>query len=270
MQVHFYKYQSAGNDFILVDNRDQKFYFSSEQIRYLCHRKLGVGADGLILFQSDSEYDFACTYFNSDGSQTLCCNAYRTAVLFASKVGIVREHKTTFRGHRASYSGELLPAGRVKLKMPPLSKFEKINSDYFVDVGVPHFVRIVEDLEQYPVAGAGKEIRFSERFQPYGVNVNFVELLPDKTIFVRTFERGVEDETLSCATGSVAAAAVAYCNGYSFPMAIHTNGGDVSVEMLPDERTAGSDKNMIAVDVYHTGPAALVFHGNIELGSVPN
>ncbi len=265
MKFHFYKYQSAGNHFVLFDNRNRQCCFSKAQVMRICQPGVGIGADGIILVEEDSELHFSAVYFNRDASQTLCCNGYRAAVLFALKIGIIQGYTTTFRGQGGAYSAELLPSNKVKLKMPILSKVEKIGLDYFVETGVPHYVTVVKDIKEYPVVEEGRRIRFSKRFQPNGINVNFVELLKDNSIFVRTFERGVEDETLSCATGTVAAAAVAYCNGYSFPMVVKTRGGDLLIDIQLHSYPFRSEQNLISANIYHIGPVSFVFEGEFEL-----
>lgn len=257
MKIHFFKYQATGNDFVVIDNRTAGYSFSREQIERICHRKFGVGADGLMLIEKHPTLDFNLVYYNSDGSQSLCGNGSRAAVRMASALGIVNG-KATFNAYDGEHQAELLPTGIVKLKMNPVNKTEKVGSDQFINTGSPHFIRFVESAEAYPVFDEGKKIRYSEQFKPGGTNVNFVQRLDDKSIFVRTYERGVEDETLSCGTGVVASALAASLSGYSSPVAVKTLGGDLSVEFK-------SGLNGTFTDIYLIGPAKLVFEGDLEL-----
>ncbi|HEY0741156.1 MAG TPA: diaminopimelate epimerase [Chryseosolibacter sp.] len=257
MKIHFYKYQATGNDFVVIDNRTAGYSFSKEQIEKICHRKFGVGADGLMLIEKHPTLDFNLVYYNSDGSQSLCGNGSRAAVRMASALGIVNG-KATFNAYDGEHQAELLPNGIVKLKMNTVNKTEKVGSDQFINTGSPHFIRFVESADAYPVFDEGKKIRYSEQFKPGGTNVNFVQRLDDKSIFVRTYERGVEDETLSCGTGVVASALAASLSGYSSPVSVKTLGGDLSVEFK-------SGLNGTFTDIYLIGPAKLVFEGDLEL-----
>lgn len=257
MKIHFSKYQATGNDFVVIDNRTAGLSFSKEQIEKICHRKFGVGADGLMLIEKDPSQDFNLIYFNSDGSQSLCGNGSRAAVRMASTLGIVNG-KASFNAYDGVHAAELLPAGIVKLKMNPVSKTENIGSDQFINTGSPHFIRFVDSVGNYPVFEEGKNIRYGEQFKPAGTNVNFVETLDDNTIFVRTYERGVENETMSCGTGVVASALAASFKGYSSPISVKTLGGDLSVEFK-------SGLNGTFTDIYLIGPAKFVFEGDLEL-----
>jgi diaminopimelate epimerase len=257
MKIHFYKYQATGNDFVVIDNRNAGLSFSKEQVEKICDRRFGVGADGLMLIEKDPSQDFNLIYYNSDGSQSLCGNGSRAAVRMASTLGIVNG-KASFNAYDGVHAAELLPGGIVKLKMNAVNKTEKFGSDQFINTGSPHFIRFVDSVEQYAVFDEGKKIRYSEQFKPGGTNVNFVQPLGDNTIFVRTYERGVENETLSCGTGVVASALAASFKGYSSPISVKTLGGDLSVEFK-------SGLNGTFTDVYLIGPAKLVFEGDLEL-----
>jgi diaminopimelate epimerase len=257
MKIHFYKYQATGNDFVVIDNRTADYSFSKEQIEKICHRKYGIGADGLMLIEKDPSLDFNLVYYNSDGSQSLCGNGSRAAVRMASALGIVNG-KASFNAYDGAHQADLLPNGIVKLKMNSVSKTEKISDGQFINTGSPHFIRVVDSVDQYPVFDEGKKIRYSDQFQPGGTNVNFVQPLKDNTIFVRTYERGVENETLSCGTGVVASALAASFNGYNSPISVKTLGGDLSVEFK-------SGLNGTFTDIYLIGPAKLVFEGDLEL-----
>jgi diaminopimelate epimerase len=257
MKIHFYKYQATGNDFVVIDNRTANYSFSKEQIEKICHRKYGIGADGLMLIEKDPALDFNLVYYNSDGSQSLCGNGSRAAVRMASLLGIVNG-KASFNAYDGAHLAELMPNGMVKLKMNPVSKTDTIGSDQFINTGSPHFIRFVESADQFPVFDEGKKIRYSDGFKPGGTNVNFVQPLNDNTIFVRTYERGVENETLSCGTGVVASALAASFNGYKSPISVKTLGGELSVEFK-------SGLNGTFTDIYLIGPAKLVFEGYLEL-----
>ncbi|HET9052738.1 MAG TPA: diaminopimelate epimerase, partial [Cyclobacteriaceae bacterium] len=229
MKIHFHKYQATGNDFILIDNRSGELSLSVEQIRQLCDRKFGVGADGLMLIEKDPKLDFNLIYYNQDGSQSLCGNGSRAAMSFASFLKIVNGH-ATFNAYDGHHHATLDGNGIVRLKMNDTAGIDRHNSDLWINTGSPHFIRFVTDVQSFPVFNEGRKIRYSDTFKPGGTNVNFVELLPDNTIFVRTYERGVENETLSCGTGVTAAALAATTKGYKSPVKVKTAGGELSVE----------------------------------------
>jgi diaminopimelate epimerase len=182
-----------------------------------------------MLIEKHPSLNFNLEYFNSDGSQSLCGNGSRAAVHFASQLGLVNGH-STFQAYDGPHSAELLSAGTIRLKMNDVKEIQSIGDDYFLNTGSPHYIRFVDDIKQYPVVEEGRKIRYSDAFKPGGTNVNFVQLLADNTIYVRTYERGVEDETLSCGTGVTAAALAALLKGYLSPVDIKVIGGDLSVE----------------------------------------
>ena len=257
-KIHFYKYQATGNDFVVIDNRQGEVTLTKEQIVTICHRKYGVGADGLMLIQKHPVLNFDLEYFNSDGSQSLCGNGSRAAVQFASLLGMMNG-KASFNAFDGEHSAELLPSGIVKLKMNPVKNIvDAGKGNNFANTGSPHYISFVDDLENYPVVQEGKKIRYSDDYSPDGTNVNFVSLRSDNTIFVRTYERGVEDETLSCGTGVTAAALAASLKGYSSPIKIKTLGGDLSVEFKSSQSGAFQD-------IFLIGPAKMVFQGDLEL-----
>jgi diaminopimelate epimerase len=264
LNLHFYKYQATGNDFVLVDNRLAQHAFSKEQIEKICDRKFGVGADGLMLIEKHPAFDFNLVYYNSDGSQSLCGNGSRAAVSLAASLGMLNG-KTSFNAYDGAHSAEVLPSGIVRLKMNEVKKAEKHGDDYFINTGSPHYIRFVKDLEQFPVFTEGEKIRYSDAFKPAGTNVNFVEVLDNNTLFVRTYERGVEDETLSCGTGVVAAALAASFKGFSSPVSIKTRGGDLSVQFNLAHNAAQTGQEGIFTEIFLVGPAKLVFEGDLEL-----
>ncbi|HEY0656124.1 MAG TPA: diaminopimelate epimerase [Chryseosolibacter sp.] len=257
MKIHFFKYQATGNDFVVIDNRTSGYSFSKDQIERICDRKFGIGADGLMLIENHPLLDFNLVYYNSDGSQSLCGNGSRAAARMASALGMVNG-KANFNAYDGEHAAEILPTGIVKLKMNPVNKTEKIGTDQFINTGSPHYIRFVDAVHQYPLFEEGKKIRYSDQFKPGGTNVNFVQLLENNTIFVRTYERGVENETLSCGTGVVASALAASLNGYKSPISVKTLGGELSVEFK-------SGLNGTFTDIYLIGPAKLVFEGDLEL-----
>jgi len=256
-KVHFYKYQATGNDFVVIDNRTANISLTKEQVAAICHRKFGIGADGLMLIEKHPTLNFGLEYFNSDGSQSLCGNGSRAAVQFASSLGLVNG-KATFNAFDGEHVAELMPSGIIKLKMSPVKEVKQIGDDYILYTGSPHVIRFVTGILNYPVFEEGRSLRYSEHFKPGGTNVNFVELQEHNTIFVRTYERGVENETLSCGTGVTAAALAVSLKGYSSPVSIKTLGGDLSVEFK-------SGHTGTFHEIFLIGPAKMVFEGDLEL-----
>jgi diaminopimelate epimerase len=278
LKIHFYKYQATGNDFIMIDNRLGQFSVTLEQVKQLCHRKFGIGADGLMLIEKHPSLDFNLVYYNSDGSQSLCGNGSRAAVRMASALGMVNG-KARFNAYDGVHEADLLPNEIVRLKMNDVNQVQALKEDFFINTGSPHYIKFISSIEDYPVYQEGREIRYSESYKPGGTNVNFVELLSENAIFVRTYERGVENETLSCGTGVTAAALAAHFKGYSSPVKIGTIGGELLVEFKPGQ-TDGANDNSVAPDsntglpagqastfkdVFLIGPAKLVFEGDLEL-----
>lgn len=267
MKIHFFKYQATGNDFVLIDNRSGKYSFDAEQIKKICHRRLGVGADGLMLIENHPVANFHLHYYNSDGSQSLCGNGSRAAVSLAASLGLVNGN-ARFEAYDGIHDAEINRAGTVRLRMNNVNEVRKIDGDYFIDTGSPHYLRFVNGLQTYPVVEVGREIRHSDAFAPGGTNVNFVEIGVENSIFVRTFERGVEDETLSCGTGVTAAALASTFYGLTSPVSVKTLGGDLQVEFSVPDRgqhaDVGGQADMFH-DIYLIGPAKLVFEGDLDL-----
>jgi diaminopimelate epimerase len=258
LKIHFYKYQATGNDFVLIDNRNNSLSLSVDQIKKICDRKFGIGADGLMLIEKDQGLDFKLEYYNSDGTQSLCGNGSRAAMHFASFLGIVNG-RASFNAYDGKHDAELLPSGIVRLKMNDSLGVIPVETDYTINTGSPHYIKFVENVTDIQVFHEGRKIRYSDIYKEKGINVNFVELLPNNTIFVRTYERGVENETLSCGTGVTAAAlAAASVKGYKSPVLVKTPGGDLSVEFKTGQ--AGTFP-----DIFLIGPAKMVFEGNLEL-----
>jgi diaminopimelate epimerase len=261
VNIEFTKYQATGNDFVLIDNRSGQYSFSVDQIKKICDRKFGIGADGLMLIEKDSSLDFNLVYYNSDGSQSLCGNGSRAAVHFASQLGMVNG-RATFNAYDGKHDAELLPENIVRLKMNDTQDVQHLGNDLSIYTGSPHLIRFVKDVRNYPVAEDGRKIRYSDAHNEKGINVNFVELLPQNTIFVRTYERGVENETLSCGTGVTAAALAASLQGYTSPVSIKTLGGELAVEFKSGHSAAHTPAFH---DIFLIGPAKMVFRGELEL-----
>ena len=258
MQIHFYKYQGTGNDFIIIDNRTNVFDRSDNAlVAKLCDRRFGIGADGLMLLQAKTGYDFEMVYYNSDGNESsMCGNGGRCIVEFARTLGLVKE-KAFFIATDGEHHANVLP-GFISLKMKDISKIE-LNADFaYLNTGSPHYVQFVTNVEVFPVFEEGKKVRYNERFKKEGTNVNFIEKC-ENALFVRTYERGVEGETYSCGTGVTAAAIVAAIKGVSTAeneCEIKTLGGNLKVKF---NRTANNEFN----NVWLEGPATFVFEGNI-------
>src|SRR5690606_35473205 len=257
MKFHFFKYQATGNDFIMIDNRSGGTALSRDQIARMCDRRFGIGADGVILINPDNSADFNVDYYNSDGSQSLCGNGSRAAVVFASRLGIMNG-KARFSAYDGFHEAERNSEGIVRLKMNGVTRCERLGDDFLIDTGSPHYIRFVTGVESFPVFEQGRAIRNSEPYRENGVNVNFVELREGNTIFVRTYERGVEDETLSCGTGVTAAALAASFHGLTSPVTVLTRGGTLQVEFK-------AGQSGMFHDIFLIGPAKMVFEGDLEL-----
>lgn len=255
--MKFYKYQGTGNDFIMIDNREQKFSSSAHLVQKLCDRRFGIGADGLILLENSNEHDFKMVYFNSDGNpSTMCGNGGRCIVAFAKQLGII-SNKATFEAIDGVHCAKI-ENDEVSLEMISVNDVMKNGNDYVLNTGSPHYVAFVEqDIEEYPVYQQGFSIRNSEPFKQEGINVNFVSI-KGEGIFVRTYERGVEDETLSCGTGVTAAAIATYLKTNKNPTLIQTLGGNLKVSFE-------ANSNHSFTNVWLIGPATLVFEGLINI-----
>ncbi|RYY84951.1 MAG: diaminopimelate epimerase [Chitinophagaceae bacterium] len=260
MKHTFYKYQGTGNDFVLFDNRDGSLdSLTREQVRALCDRRFGIGGDGLMLLNRREGYDFEMKYYNSDGRESsMCGNGGRCLVKFAADQGLVQ---TDYRflavdgPHEASIELD----GNVALKMADVDRIEHDGNDFVLNTGSPHFVHLTTDVMHKDMVRIGREIRNSPSYMKEGINVNFVEQTEEADeIIVRTYERGVEDETLSCGTGVTAAALVCAHNENGFNrVEVRTKGGPLAVEY---------DKNGNSfTDIWLIGPAQRVFEGIIEI-----
>ena len=235
----------------MVDNRETYWQPTSEEVTELCDRHFGIGADGLILIEGDEETEFYMNYYNSDGSQSFCGNGSRCAVAFAKSLGILEKEEASFRAvdgyHEAKIEGD-----EISIRMKDVLEVVIRNeNEYFVNTGSPHLVRMVEDLN-LDVIELGSGIRFSEEFEKEGTNVNFLTLLNTNEAMVRTYERGVEGETLSCGTGVSACAIVMHhLSNSTEEKHIHALGGDLTIRF---EKTEKGYEN-----IWLCGPAQLVF-----------
>lgn len=259
MIIHFYKYQGTGNDFVIVDNRDGMYSsLTTAQIAHICDRRFGIGADGFMMLENDPGYDFRMKYYNADGREgSMCGNGGRCLTAFARQLGINKlsmQFIATDGPHEASFREN----GWVNLKMQEVSEIEKGENYFYLDTGSPHFVQFVTDVQEVNVYEEGRRIRYNERFHTVGTNVNFVQAL-DSGIFVRTYERGVENETYSCGTGVTAAAITAAPQEPgNYAILVETLGGQLEV------RFSRQNEHLFS-DIWLCGPATLVFEGNINI-----
>ncbi len=267
----FYKYHGAGNDFIVIDDREKKFNARyTEKIKLLCHRRFGIGADGLILIQEKKGYDFEMIYFNSDGSRgAMCGNGGRCAVHFAHHVlKIVKNpEKVKFLAADGEHEASILPNGEIKLKMQEVKSVGERNGLPFLYSGTtPHNVMFVKDLKKFPVFERGREIRYLDKKE--GVNVNFVEI-KNGILYARTYERGVENETMACGTGAVCIAVASHYLGKfkGNSCKIKMPGGELKVEFeirSARQGLAEKTKGVSYKNIWLTGPAVSVFKGELE------
>jgi diaminopimelate epimerase len=260
--LRFYKYHGTGNDFILIDNRDDHFVPGKELISWLCHRRFGIGADGLITLNKVVGFDFGMKYFNADGQESsMCGNGGRCAVAFADYLSLSPK-KSRFLAADGEHSGSILKQDGgtylVQLSMNDVIDYRNLGEDFIIDTGSPHLVRFISSVDKIDVVKEGRTLRYHADFQPEGINVNFVEDEGGQ-IFVRTYERGVEDETLSCGTG-VTASSLAY---------VVVKGLDTGIIPV---RTKGGKLNLyfcrrgrVFTDIMLEGPAVKVYEGKLLL-----
>lgn len=260
--IPFFKYQGTGNDFVLIDNRNLEFSLSQSTIAKMCHRRFGIGADGLMLLQNEPGYDFRMVYYNSDGRESsMCGNGGRCISAFAAYLGIVRNNAKFLAidgEHEAIITSGIKPLEKiVSLKMVDVSDWKLMESGSVMDTGSPHFTIMVDSAENTDVFNEGKKIRNRSEFSPDGINVNFVSHNNGR-LHVRTYERGVEDETFSCGTGVTAAALThALLNKTETGSnEIITSGGELKVGYKME--------NEKFTDIWLTGPAELVFRGEVN------
>lgn len=254
--LHFYKYQGTGNDFIMADNRDESISLSTEEIIHLCDRKFGIGSDGIILIEKSDEADFYMNFYNPDGSKSFCGNGSRCAVRFAQFLEVTSNIGSfiAIDGKHAFVSN----LEEVHIHMRDVFTTSKQGEHFIINTGSPHYIIYTDSLEDINVVEEGRKIRYNAEFKGEGINVNFVQEKSNK-LFIRTYERGVEDETLSCGTG-VTAAALSF--GLRHPdkneLKVTTRGGELQVKWNRNEDGSFSE-------IYLCGPAQYVFDGHIMI-----
>ena len=260
MQLEFYKYQGTGNDFVMIDNRSNFFPKENTQlVAHLCDRRFGIGADGLILLDNDTDTDFRMVYYNSDGNlSSMCGNGGRCLVAFAKKLNII-QNETTFIATDGLHYATVADDGVVSLQMIDVEEIKSTSEYSFLNTGSPHHVQLVADLEHYNVKENGAAIRYGALYGKPGSNVNFVKKIDATTFALRTYERGVEDETLACGTGATAVAIAMNAIGQTDlnTINIQVEGGKLAVSF---DKNNGKYSN-----VFLKGPAEFVFKGTIEL-----
>ncbi len=259
MKIKFSKYHGAGNDFVIIDDRENRYNLSTSQIAKICDRRVGVGADGLMFLQQSPKADFTMLYYNSDGhTASMCGNGGRCITAFAKRLGIIGTEAHFEAGddpHTATVRSWDGLSGVVRIGMNVIEQPQARLNGYFVNTGVPHYVAQVDNIANFDVFSNGRTLRNDKTFAPEGANVDFIGKA-DGRLFVRTYERGVEGETLSCGTGVTAAALVwDLMNGKTFDeVAIRTLGGDFCVSF--DRDAEGNYSNVLL-----EGPATFVFDG---------
>ncbi|MBX2932143.1 MAG: diaminopimelate epimerase [Chitinophagaceae bacterium] len=260
MNISFSKYHGTGNDFIIIDNRLNTIQLTTEQINFLCNRKFGIGADGLMLLQNSNTNDFEMKYYNADGKEgSMCGNGGRCIVQFAHDNGLIKDNYLFLAVdgvHEASFNKDKT----IRLKMQDVTFVEhRADGSFVLDTGSPHFVKQIKQLNEFNVVQEGKNIRYSNEFKQNGINVNFVQPITNDTIQVRTYERGVEDETLSCGTGVTASALVFAANENGlYKIFINTLGGNLSVEFF-------KENNHTYKNIWLCGSATFIFTGCITI-----
>jgi len=260
MTIEFYKYQGTGNDFILIDNRKARLQLSYTHIKFMCNRHFGIGSDGLMLLEDEISYNFKMVYYNSDGRQSsMCGNGGRCITAFAKQLGIITD-KCRFLAVDGPHDALLLPDDVVSLKMNDVKNIEMNGDHFYMNTGSPHYIIRADKVSDINVVEEGRKVRYNDRFKDEGTNVNFVEKFDDH-VYVRTYERGVEDETLSCGTGVTAAAIAAAVMGISTTKNschVQTQGGMLNVKF---DRVLENN----FYNIWLEGPAHMVFKGSIDL-----
>ncbi len=257
--MKFFKYQGTGNDFIIIDNRDASITLTQNQINYLCDRKFGIGADGLMLLENKEGYDFKMVYFNSDGKEsTMCGNGGRCLVAFAHFLFNKPQKKYSFWAIDGNHEG-IINENLVSLKMSDVLEYTLNNDHLIINTGSPHYVvscsNLIQDDEFLHEA---KKIRYSEPFHKHGININHIESISNNTLKIKTYERGVENITLSCGTGAIAGAIMHYLiKNKENKITVLTQGGTLIVEL---SKTDNGFNN-----IWLTGPAEYVFKGEINV-----
>jgi diaminopimelate epimerase len=260
MELEFYKYQGTGNDFVMIDNRSSTFPKENTQlVAHLCDRRFGIGADGLILLDTDATTDFRMVYYNSDGNlSSMCGNGGRCLVAFAKKLNVI-QNETTFVATDGLHYATVGADGIVSLQMIDVAEIKNTQDYSFLNTGSPHHVQIVEDLQHFNVKENGAAIRYGNLYGQAGSNINFVKKIDETTFSLRTYERGVEDETLACGTGATAVAIAMNATG-------QTNSNEINLNVEGGKLAVSFDKvNEKYTNVFLKGPAEFVFKGTIEI-----
>lgn len=261
MKIKFYKYQGAGNDFIIIDNRTLEFDHQQPQLlKKLCDRRFGIGADGIMFVQNADGFDFEMVYYNSDGQpSSMCGNGGRCIVAYAKHLQIF-DKETDFLAVDGPHYAKISESGDwVSLQMIDVDLVNKDGQDFIINTGSPHYIRLSNDISGKDVVAEGRAIRYHPAYKTEGINVNFVEEKADH-LFVRTYERGVEDETFACGTGATAAAlafAKHKSNTGTISQSIKVLGGDLTIKFNYDGKHYR--------DIFLEGPAVKVFEGEIVL-----
>lgn len=260
MNLNFFKYQGAGNDFILIDHTSGPLQdIDNKAVERLCDRRFGIGADGLMFLTKHENYDFEMHYYNADGNLgSMCGNGGRCIVAFAKQLGIIQE-KANFLAVDGPHYARISENGEwVDLQMIDVEEISMDGTAYVLNTGSPHYVALQSDLKNFDVFGAGKSIRYNDTYKAAGINVNFVQDMGSH-LFVRTYERGVENETYACGTG-VTAVAMAMAKHKQQTGHIKTEikvlGGDIKIEFDYNGKRF--------TNVFLCGPAKLVFEGQVE------
>ncbi len=262
MEIQFFKYQGTGNDFIMIDGESQSVNFTDRQIQSLCNRRFGIGADGVIILRKHQDLDFDMDYFNADGTKSFCGNGSRCAQAFALFLGWI-SNESAFMAIDGIHQGKRIEENFATL-MGDVRKVEKIGMDYFIQTGSPHYIKYVKDVDSLNVVEEGRLIRNSERYKEEGTNVNFVSE-ENGYLKVRTYERGVEDETYSCGTG-VTAVAISYLNKSEKnikEVKLLTKGGELIINLNKVSKESFNN-------IWLVGPAEQVYKGSFSLTLLNN
>ncbi len=259
MLISFYKFHGTGNDFIIINKiKSQNIDLNTDIIKQLCNRNFGIGADGLMTMLPSNNYDFEMKYYNSDGKEgSMCGNGGRCIVAYAKMVNIIKD-KTTFLASDGVHKAIIDENNIVKLKMIDVIEIKKYDDGYFLDTGSPHFVQFTNNLDNINIEKTGKDLRFDKRFAPSGTNVNFAEIKNDYILF-KTYERGVEKETLSCGTGAVATALASVVQYENIPKSVNlqAKGGKLNIYFSKTEQNSFAN-------IWLEGETKFVFNGEIS------
>jgi diaminopimelate epimerase len=258
MLLQFYKYQGTGNDFVILDNREGNIHLTKEQVAFLCDRHFGIGSDGLMLLNKHENYDFEMEYYNADGALgTMCGNGGRCLTKFAFDKGI-QASTYNFIASDGEHQAVIDENGWIHLKMIDVQEISIVQEATILNTGSPHYIKPVSDLSNYDVFTEGKKIRYNETYNKVGINVNFVEW-NENELFVRTYERGVENETFSCGTGVTAAALAMSAETFGHQETkIRTLGGSLLIKF---NKVDAQHFN----NVWLCGPASFVYEGQITI-----